>query len=137
VPARYCATYFPRTPPFMDENSYSGRVSFRLFLFIKPSFMACCSSGADDPHCFALFGVFDNQDPFAAGHPYSQEPQFVNRVIRIGKSCRERVVQHSCRFVEIDPMLPKIGHSFLRIPCEDHTDNIRCMVRELATELLP
>ena len=89
MPARNRATYFPCTPPFMDEKSYSARVSFRLFLFIEPSFMACCSSGADDPHSFALVGVCDNKNAFPARHPYREEPQFVARVIRIGKSCRE------------------------------------------------
>lgn len=122
MPSRYRAAYFPRTPPFMDEKSYSGCVPFRLLLFIEPSFMSCCSSGADDPHCIALFGVGDDKDPFAARHPYRQEPQFAARVAGIGKGCRERVAQHSCRFVEIDPVLPKVGHSFLRIPREDHTE---------------
>ena len=65
VPSRYRAEYFPRTPPFIDEKSYSGRMSFRLFFFIEPSFMACCSSGADNPNCFTLFGMRDDQDSFA------------------------------------------------------------------------
>ena len=53
VPARYRATYFPRTPPFMDAKSYSGCISFAdftLFFFIKPLFMPCCPSRADDAH---------------------------------------------------------------------------------------
>ena len=30
--------------------------------------------------------------------------------------------QHTRRFVEIDPVLPKVGRDFLRIPREDHTE---------------
>ena len=52
VPARYRLTYLPRTPPFIEAKSYSGRMSLadrRLFFFIEPSFVACGSPGADDP----------------------------------------------------------------------------------------
>jgi hypothetical protein len=37
--------------------------------------------------------------------------------------------------VEIDLVLPKIARGFLRIPCEDHTDSIRC--RDVQPEELP
>jgi hypothetical protein len=84
--------------------------------------MACGRPGADNAHRFSVVGVRDNEDALAAGHSYRQKPPLLARVVGIGKSCRERVTQHGCRFVEIDPVLPKVDRGFLRIPREDHTD---------------
>src|SRR5579859_7845120 len=64
VPARYRLAYLPRTPPFIEAKSYSGRMSwfdFRLFFFIEPSFAACGTPGADDPDRFALIAVRHHQ----------------------------------------------------------------------------
>jgi hypothetical protein len=65
VPARYWVTYLPRTRPFIDAKSYSGRISFadfRLSLFIEPSFVTCGSAGADDPDRVAFLRMHYHQD---------------------------------------------------------------------------
>jgi hypothetical protein len=41
-------------------------MSFRLFLFIEPSFMACGTPGADNAHRFSVVGVRDNENALAA-----------------------------------------------------------------------
>src|SRR5947208_8381078 len=70
VPARYCLMYLPRTPPFIDAKSYSGRMSFaglRLAFFIKSSFLLCCSSGANDPNRITVLGVGYHEETSPTG----------------------------------------------------------------------
>src|SRR5579859_5505732 len=78
VPARYFLTYLPRMPPFIEAKSYSGRISvsdFRLSLFIEPSLMRRCKSGADDPNPVELLAVDHHQDPAASRHIDGYEPR--------------------------------------------------------------
>jgi len=127
VPARYRLAYLPRTPPFIEAKSYSGRMSLvdlRLFFFIKPSFVGCGLPGADDPNHFAVLGVRHHQKALAVGHANGQESRLISGMIVIWKRGRERVVQHRRGFVEIDAMLLTIGRGFPRIPSENHRSSI-------------
>src|SRR5688500_5836942 len=51
LPLRSRVTYLPRTPPFIDAKSYSGRISSSsrlLALLIEFSLAPRCAPGADD-----------------------------------------------------------------------------------------
>src|SRR5258708_5184548 len=88
VPARYCLMYLPRTPPFIDAKSYSGRMSFaglRLAFFIKSSFVNCCSSGADNPNRFAILSVGHHEETSPTGSANGQEARLLAGMVRVGK----------------------------------------------------
>ena len=53
-----------------------------------------------------------------------QEALFADRVIRIGKCRRERVIEDCASFVKVDAVLPEIGGSLLRVPLEDHSGSL-------------
>jgi len=94
-PARYRLAYLPRTPPFIEAKSYSGRMSLvdlRLFFFIKPSFVGCGSPGADDPNQLAVLGVRNHEKAPAAGHPNGQETRLISGMIVIWKRGRKRII---------------------------------------------
>ena len=60
VASRARPAYLPRTPPFMDAKSYSGRISsdgVGFVFFIEFSFAPCGGSGADDSNDIRGFGV--------------------------------------------------------------------------------
>jgi len=67
VPSGKRLKYLPRTPPFIDAKSYSGRSSsLRLLLvfFIEFPLTPRNRSGADDANCLALFRVrYDKHPP--------------------------------------------------------------------------
>src|SRR5439155_25958888 len=57
--------YLPRTPPFIDAKSYSGRMSslrIRFVFFIKSSLTPCGGSRADDSNSIAGLCVRHHQD---------------------------------------------------------------------------
>src|SRR5437773_1716310 len=58
VAARNRLTYFPRTPPFMEAKSYSGRISLTAVLrafFIESPLSAGRSPSTDDTNGIAFF----------------------------------------------------------------------------------
>jgi hypothetical protein len=66
-----------------------------------------------------------HQNAATAGQANGQEPRLEAGIVHVGKCGRERVVQHSRGFVEIDPMLLEVGNGFPWIPFENHNASIR------------
>src|SRR3989454_450150 len=76
LPLRSRATYLPRTPPFIDAKSYSGRRSLslcRFALFIELSLAPRRSTGADDADGVVSLRVGHNQDVSPRGCTDCQE----------------------------------------------------------------
>src|SRR2546425_6572951 len=76
LPLRSRATYLPRTPPFIDAKSYSGRRSLslcRFALFIELSLAPRRSTGADDADGVGSLRVGHNQDVSPRGCADCQE----------------------------------------------------------------
>jgi hypothetical protein len=77
------AAYFPRTPPFMEAKSYSGRRSSwsgGLALLIECSLAPRRSPGADDADCIVTFGVRYDEEPSARRRSNRQDTRFRRRV---------------------------------------------------------
>ena len=70
VPSRKRFAYLPRTPPFIEAKSYSGRSSSVAVLsafFIKCTLAPCRKSGADNSDGLVLLGV--RNEPIRALEP--------------------------------------------------------------------
>lgn len=86
MPPRNRLTYFPRTPPFMEAKSYSGRISSSRILFIffiEPSFASGRLPGADNSCSVAPLAMGYNQKPAERRHPNCRESLFEGRMVRI------------------------------------------------------
>ena len=89
MPARNRLTYFPRTPPFMEAKSYSGRISSSRILsifFIEPSFAPGRLPGADNSYSVVPLARAYNQKPAERRHPNCKESLFKGRMVRIRES---------------------------------------------------
>jgi hypothetical protein len=125
VPLRYCPWCLPRTPPFIEAKSYSGRMSpllrcSMLFFFIESSLTWSCRSCADDPDCLLTFGVGYDEPPAHCRCANREKSLLVGRMFGIGKSCREWITEHGCSLSKADYVFPLIREIFPRIPFELH-----------------
>ena len=128
LPLRRRATYFPRTPPFIDAKSYSGRRSSsptRLALLIEFSLAPRRSTGADDTDSIVSFRVCHNQDAPATGCADGHETRLVLGVRFIWKRGREWIVQDRCGLVKGDTVPLEVRRCLDGIPFELHRKSIR------------
>lgn len=123
VPSRYCLAYLPRTPPFMDAKSYSGRsssVGLTSLVFIVPSFMWGCWSRRDDSNRRVTIRVSNNQQAPSCGLADRNIPKLADRMIGIREGVREGIAEHGCRFCESDSMFFSVLLFLNGIPFESH-----------------
>jgi hypothetical protein len=105
VPVRKRATYFPRTPPFKLDRSYSRRNSprrpcFSVLFFMLFSLALRCLTGANNSNDLVAVHVGHDQNSARARHSDCDKPLFRCGMIRVGIRFRERITEHGCGFVE-------------------------------------
>ena len=105
VPARYRAIYFPRTPPFNSDRSYSPRSSsrrsrFSVFFFILFSFALRGLARADYPDVLIAVRMRHDQDSPSARQSNRDKTLFHHGVIGVGVRYRQRITEDARRFLE-------------------------------------
>jgi len=83
--------------------------------------MCGCLSRADDSKLGALLCVGNHQEPSRGRATDGDESLLPERMILIGKRAGQRIAKYGGGFVEVYPMLAKIGISFLCVPSELHS----------------
>src|SRR3989449_10664902 len=115
LPLRSRATYLPRTPPFIDAKSYSGRRSLslcRFALLIELSLAPRRSTGADDADGVVSLRVGHNQDVSPRGCTDCQETGLRLGVRLVGKRCRQRILENRSGLVEAARCLLRFAAAF-------------------------
>jgi hypothetical protein len=140
VPGPNRAAYFPRTPPFMLAKSYSGRMSpvdfdLRVFdlpfaFFIKPSFVRCGLSGADDSDSLPIFSMSYHEEAIAIRYPDCDVSLFEAGMIQVGKGRGKHVLQNCRRLVKIDSVFLEITDCLPVVLSKNHAASIRSSIHQ-------